>query len=197
VSDKLGVVENLMNLANEILIGGGMSFTFLKAKGVEIGKSLLEEDMIHSAKRILERAEVRGIPIHLPLDHITASECEAGAAPVTTEGPSIPKGKMGLDIGPKTVRAYKEILSKARTIFWNGPMGVFELSPFANGTLETAKAVAESKALTVVGGGDSISAVNEAGVANKISHLSTGGGASLEFIEGKKLPALAALEEKT
>jgi phosphoglycerate kinase len=196
VSDKLGVVENLMNIADQILIGGGMSYTFLKAKGLDIGKSLLEEEMIHSARRILERAEVRNISIHLPLDHVVASERAASSAPITTEGSAIPEDQMGLDIGPKTIDQFKGIIAKAKTVFWNGPMGVFELEPFARGTMEIARAVADSKSTSVVGGGDSVAAVNESGVADRISHISTGGGASLKFVEGKPLPGLQALEVK-
>lgn len=194
VSDKLGVIENLMNLANEIIVGGGMAYTFLKAKGIEVGKSLLEEEKLHAAKRILERAETKGISIHLPIDHIVADECSPTATPSTTEGPSIPSDKMALDIGPKTVSVFQEVTAKAKTIFWNGPMGVFEIQQFSKGTTEVAKAVSETKATTVVGGGDSITAINKAGVADKISHISTGGGASLEFVEGKALPGLKALE---
>ena len=195
VSDKIGVIENLMNICSSILIGGGMAFTFLKAKGVDIGRSLVEDDKIHTARRILERAQTRGINILLPKDHVVASACEAGAATRTTDRDSVPEGMMGLDIGPRTVADYSVVIMKARTIFWNGPMGVFEIPAFATGTNEIAMAVAESGAHSVVGGGDSISAINRAGVASRISHISTGGGASLEFVEGKKLPGLAALEQ--
>lgn len=196
VSDKLGVVENLLNICNELLIGGGMAFTFLKAKGIEVGKSLVEDNKLHSAKRILERAETRGIRLILPLDHIAATACEAFASTTTTDGPSIPKDMMGLDIGPQTISKFAGVIAKANTVFWNGPMGVFELAPFSAGTERMAVAVAESGATSVVGGGDSIAAINKAGVANRISHISTGGGASLEFIEGKKLPGIAALESE-
>ncbi len=194
VSDKLGVIENLMNICSSILIGGGMAFTFLKANGVEIGKSLVEDEKIHTARRILERAQTRGIPIMLPRDHVVAAACEAGVATKITQNDSIPEGMMGLDIGPKTSTEYSDVIMKARTIFWNGPMGVFEIPAFAAGTNKVAMAVAESGAHSVVGGGDSISAINQAGVASRISHISTGGGASLEFVEGKKLPGLVALE---
>ncbi len=194
VSDKLGVIENLMNICSSILIGGGMAYTFLKANGVEIGKSLIEDEKIHTARRILERAQTRGIPIMLPRDHVVATACEAGVATKITQNDSIPEGMMGLDIGPRTSTEYSDVIMKARTIFWNGPMGVFEIPAFAAGTNKVAMAVAESGAHSVVGGGDSISAINQAGVASRISHISTGGGASLEFVEGKKLPGLVALE---
>lgn len=195
VSDKLGVAQNLLNICDKLLIGGGMSYTFLKAKGIEVGKSLVEDDKLHSAKRILERAETRGIEFLLPVDHIVANACEALAAPKETDGPAIPADMMGLDIGPKTAAKFAEVIAKARTIFWNGPMGVFELAPFSAGTSRMAIAVAESSATSVVGGGDSVAAINKAGIADKISHISTGGGASLEFIEGKKLPGIVALEQ--
>lgn len=195
VSDKIAVIENLMNICDKILIGGGMAFTFLAAQGISIGKSLVEEDKIHTARRILERAETRGISIMLPLDHVVAAACEATAATETTTGNSVPEGKMGLDIGPKTISEYSSEVMKAKTLFWNGPMGVFEMAPFANGTNRVALAVAESGAKSVVGGGDSVAAINKAGVASRIGHISTGGGASLEFVEGKKLPGIAALEQ--
>jgi phosphoglycerate kinase len=194
VSDKLAVIENLLNICDCLLIGGGMAYTFLAAQGVRVGSSLLEEEKIHAARRILERAETRGISIRLPLDHVIAEACEAGVPTSTTEGNAIPDGMMGLDIGPKTIAAFGTELQKARTIFWNGPMGVFEIPAFAAGTNRVALAIAESAALSVVGGGDSIAAINKAGVASRIGHISTGGGASLEFLEGKKLPGIAALE---
>ena len=194
VSDKLGVIENLLNIANEIVVGGGMDYTFLKAKGIEIGKSLVEDGKLHAAKRILERADTRGVPLHLPLDHVVAAECADGASATVTATNSVPVGEMALDIGPKTISAYIETLSKAKMIFWNGPMGVFELPAFSRGTTELAKAVAKSSATSVVGGGDSVAAINQAGLADQIGHISTGGGALLEFVEGKKLPGLAALE---
>lgn len=194
VSDKLAVIENLMDKCSEMLIGGGMAYTFLAAKGVNVGKSLLEEDKIHSAKRILERAETRGIKLRLPVDHIIASACEATAAAKVTETIEIPAEMMALDIGPKTVAQYADIVSKAKTVFWNGPMGVFELAQFANGTNKIAEAVARSGSHSVIGGGDSVAAINKAGLADKITHISTGGGASLEFVEGKILPGIAALE---
>ena len=195
VSDKLGVVENLMNLCDKVLIGGGMAYTFLKAKGVSIGTSLVEEDKLHAARRILERAETRGLQIMLPVDHIVASAAAASATPQETEDASIPDGMMGLDIGPQTISRFAAVIDKAKTVFWNGPMGVFELAPFATGTNQMALAIAESSAVSVVGGGDSVTAVKKAGLTDRITHISTGGGASLEFIEGKTLPGIAALEQ--
>ena len=194
VSDKIGVIENLLNKVDRLLIGGGMAYTFLKARGVEVGKSLLEEDKIHTAKKILERAETKGIKILLPSDHIVSTEASAEARPQATMDASIPPDLMGLDIGPKTLVTFFDAIKDSKTIFWNGPMGVFEIPSFANGTMQLAKAVADTSAVTVVGGGDSVAAVNRAGVATKITHISTGGGASLEFIEGKELPGIKALE---
>jgi phosphoglycerate kinase len=195
VSDKIGVIDNLMNICDKILIGGGMSYTFLASQGISIGKSLFEEDKLHTAKRILERAQTRGIPILLPEDHVIATACDKEAVAKTTNSAEIPDGMMGLDIGPKTVKKYAGEIAQSKTIFWNGPMGVFELKQFAAGTNDIAKAVADSGAYSVVGGGDSIAALNKAGLADRIGHISTGGGASLEFVEGKKLPGLVALEQ--
>lgn len=194
VSDKIGVTQNLLGKVDRLLIGGGMAYTFLKAKGVEIGKSLLEEEKIHTAKKILDRAETKGIPIILPTDHIIATEASATAVAKTTKDVSIPPDFMGLDIGPNTLAKFSQAITDAKTIFWNGPMGVFEIPAFANGTMGLARAVSETSATTVVGGGDSVAAVNRAGVASKITHISTGGGASLEFVEGKELPGIKALE---
>ncbi|MFH1874215.1 MAG: phosphoglycerate kinase [Pseudomonadota bacterium] len=195
VSDKIGVIENLMTLATSFIIGGGMAYTFLKAKGQEVGKSLLEEDKLHTAKKILERATNRDIPIHLPVDNIVANEITENAKFQTVEG-DIPDNMMGVDIGPKTIAQFEKSLNGAKTIFWNGPMGVFEIPAFAKGTMALAKAVAASPATSIIGGGDSVSAVNKAGVADKITHISTGGGASLEFVEGKEMPGIQALESK-
>ena len=194
VSDKIGVIENLLNKVDSLLIGGGMAYTFLKAKGIEVGKSLVEEEKIHTAKKILDRAETKGIPIMLPIDHVVATEMSATAKAQITKDVSIPPDMIGLDIGPKTLANFKESIKDSKTIFWNGPMGVFEIPSFANGTMRLAKAVAETSATTDVGGGDSVAAVNKAGVASKITHISTGGGASLEFVEGKELPGIKALE---
>jgi len=195
VSDKIGVIENLLGLCDGLLIGGGMAYTFLAAQGLPIGNSLVEREKIHTAKRILERAETRGISIHLPVDHIVAEACETGATPTTTDGVKIPDGMMALDIGPQTVKEFSEVIARARTIFWNGPMGVYEIPAFAGGTQGVANSVANSEGFSVVGGGDSVAAINDAGLASRIGHISTGGGASLEFIEGKKLPGIAVLEE--
>lgn len=194
VSDKLGVIENLIGRVDRLLIGGAMAYTFLKARGGSVGHSLVEESQLFAARRILERAETRGVPLLLPVDHVVASEASATAAPRTTEGADIPEGLMALDIGPKTVARFAEALKGAKTIFWNGPLGVFELGPFAQGTVRIAQAVAAIGGTTIVGGGDSVAAVHAAGVADKIRHLSTGGGASLEFVEGKTLPGIRALE---
>jgi phosphoglycerate kinase len=194
VSDKIAVIENLLNLVQTLVIGGGMAFTFLKAKGASIGKSLFEEDKLYVANKILDRAATKGINILLPVDHIVASEVSDTAKTMVTGDANVPDGMMGLDIGPKTVAEFEKTIGSAKTIFWNGPLGVFETAQFSKGTFDIARLVAKTQAMSVVGGGDSVSAVNKAGVADKIGHISTGGGASLELIEGKKLPGLAALE---
>ncbi len=194
VSDKIAVIENLLNLVNTLVIGGGMAFTFLKVKGFTIGKSLFEEEKVHTANKIIERAANKGINLVLPVDHVVAAEIAEVAKTSVTDDANVPEGLMGLDIGPKTITLFTEALKGAKTIFWNGPLGVFEIEPFSTGTIAIAQAVAESGATSVVGGGDSVTAINKAGVADKISHISTGGGASLEFLEGKKLPGLVALE---
>jgi phosphoglycerate kinase len=193
VADKLGVVEYLLTKVDALLIGGAMSYTFLKAAGVEVGSSLVEESKVHLAAKFLERARLKGIPLLLPVDHRIASKIEKGVASQVVEG-SIPPGQMGLDIGPKTVEMFSQKIMEAKTIIWNGPMGVYEVPPFQEGTLAIAQAAARSKALVVVGGGDSASAVLEAGVADKIALVSTGGGATLACLEGKPLPGLKALE---
>ena len=191
VSDKIEVIENLMKFVDQILIGGAMAYTFMKAQAKPIGKSLVEEDKVHLAKELLARA---GGKLLLPRDHVVAAELKQGAEnQVVTE---IPDGMIGVDIGPATIEAYGSVISKAKTIIWNGPMGVFEKPPFDRGTVALAKAVAASGAVSVVGGGDSEKAVKSAGIADKISHISTGGGASLEFLEGKKLPGVEALTNK-
>lgn len=195
ISDKIGVIENLLNRVDKFLIGGAMAYTFLKSKGVEVGSSLVEEEKLHTAKKILDRAETKGVPIILPVDHVIAEKAQAGASTKTTKDVKIPAGYIGLDIGPKTVSEFEESLKGAKTIFWNGPMGMFEIPAFAGGTMELAKDVANIKATTVIGGGDSVAAVNKAGVADKITHISTGGGASLEFVEGIELPGIKALEK--
>jgi phosphoglycerate kinase len=192
VSDKIEVIENLMKFVDQILIGGAMAYTFMKAQAKPVGKSLVEEDKVHLAKELLARA---GGKLLLPRDHVVAAEMKQGAEnQVVTE---IPDGMIGVDIGPATIEAYASAISKAKTIIWNGPMGVFEKPPFDRGTVSLAKAVAASGAVSVVGGGDSEKAVKSAGVADKISHISTGGGASLEFLAGIELPGVAALPDKT
>jgi len=198
VSDKIGVIQHLMSKVNTLLIGGGMAYTFLKAQGQPIGKSLLEADKVDLAKKLLDDAHKRGVQLLLPVDHVVAPAAEPGAMPTTiAAGQKIPDDQLALDIGPETVKRYAAEIADANTIVWNGPMGVFEMAPFAHGTMAIAKAVAENQdATSIVGGGDSVAAVHAAGVAGKISHISTGGGASLEFLEGKKLPGVEALTEK-
>lgn len=192
VSDKIGVVENLLNIASTLIVGGGMAYTFMKARGQNIGNSIVEEDRLRIAKRIIERVEMRGIEFLLPVDNVIAKELKNETEFKIIEG-NIPDGWMGVDIGPKTVKNFTEALKRAKTIFWNGPLGVFELDNFSKGTFEIAKVIASSSATSIVGGGDSVAAINEAGLADKISHISTGGGASLEFVEGKKLPGIEIL----
>jgi phosphoglycerate kinase len=199
VSDKIEVVENLMKIADAMLIGGGMAYTFEKAQGLPIGKSLVENDKLDLAKRLVTDAKARGFKFLLPQDHVVAPEFKAEAKATICDVSETPADQMGLDIGPKTIAAYAAEISKAKTILWNGPMGVFEMPAFAKGTLEIAKAVAAATsagATSIVGGGDSVAAVHQSGVANKISHISTGGGASLEFLGGRKLPGVEALTNK-
>jgi phosphoglycerate kinase len=199
VSDKIEVVENLMKIADAMLIGGGMAYTFLKAQGLPIGKSLFENDKIDLAKKILADAKARNFKFLLPTDHVTAPEFKADAPVTTLAVTATPTDQMGLDIGPKTIAAYNAEVAKAKTIVWNGPMGVFEMPAFAKGTLEVAKAVAAatlSGATSIVGGGDSVAAVHQSGVAEQISHISTGGGASLEFLGGRRLPGVEALSNR-
>ena len=192
VSDKIEVIENLLKFADRILIGGAMAYTFLKAQGKPVGKSLVEDDKLELAKELLARA---GTKLALPADHVVAAELKEGAENRVVA--DIPDGMLGLDIGPATIKAYSAEIAKAKTIIWNGPMGVFEKPPFDRGTVALAKAVADSGAVSVVGGGDSEKAIKSAGVADKISHISTGGGASLEFLAGIELPGVAALPDKS
>ncbi len=199
VSDKIEVVENLMKIADALLIGGGMAYTFLKADGQPIGKSLVEDDKLDLARRLREEARQKKFPLLLPVDHVVGAELKADTATQTVSVSATPEGWMGLDIGPKTINTYRQKIAGAKTIVWNGPMGVFEMPAFAKGTLEIAKAVAaatSSGATSIVGGGDSVAAIHQAGVAGKISHISTGGGASLEFLGGRKLPGVEALTNK-
>ena len=198
VSDKIEVIDNLLSKVDAILIGGGMAYTFLKAKGQEIGKSLLEADKIDVAKEAMAKAEAKGVRFLLPVDHVLADKFAADAKTQVFEGDGpFPAEWMGLDIGPKTVELFKNEIADASTIVWNGPMGVFEMTPFAVGTTKIAKAVAANEdAISIVGGGDSVAAVKKAGVDERITHISTGGGASLEYLEGKKLPGVEALTNK-
>ena len=195
VSSKISVLESLVKTCDTIVIGGGMAYTFLKVQGHKIGKSLVEDDFLETAKSFLAAAQKKGVKVVLPCDHICASEFAEDAKPVLVDGIDIPDDLMGMDIGPKTTANIVEALKDAKSVVWNGPMGVFEFASFAKGTEAVAKALAASSATTVVGGGDSVAAVNKFGLADKISHVSTGGGASLEFLEGKELPGIKALEK--
>ena len=198
VSDKIPVITHLLGKVDSLIIGGGMAYTFLKALGEQVGKSLVEEDKLELAKHLLQEVKTRKLKLLLPIDHVAADKLDANAhVTKIDQGQPIPANLMALDIGPKTVEMFEEEIARARTILWNGPMGVFELSPFAKGTFKVARAVADNPgALSIVGGGDSVSAVRAAGVADKITHISTGGGASLEFLEGKTLPGVEALTDK-
>jgi phosphoglycerate kinase len=196
VSDKLEVIENLVAEVDALIIGGAMAYTFLKAKGEPVGKSLVEEELVGTAKELESRARARGITFELPVDHVVAPKLEAGAPSETLAvGDKAIGDRMGLDIGPKTVARYRDVIAHAKTVVWNGPMGVFEIDAFAAGTIGVAKAVAEVKGTTIIGGGDSVAAVSRAGVANRMTHISTGGGASLEFLGGRVLPGVKALEK--
>jgi phosphoglycerate kinase len=198
VSDKIAVIENLLNKVDVLIIGGAMAYTFLKAQGADVGKSRVEDDKLDLARQIIQDAKKRNVKLLLPLDHVVADRIDLNAVTrIIDASQPIPPTMMGLDIGPKSVEEFSEAISTARTIVWNGPMGVFEVSPFAKGTFKIAQAVAENGgAISIVGGGDSVAAVHAAGVADKITHISTGGGASLEFLEGKKLPGVEALTDK-
>ncbi|MDD5914059.1 MAG: phosphoglycerate kinase [Oscillospiraceae bacterium] len=196
VSDKIGVINNLLEKADTIIIGGGMAYTFIKAQGGEIGKSLLEADKTDYALEMIEKAKSKGVKLLLPTDTIAAKEFSADAEPVTVDSMKIPADMMGMDIGPETSEAFCSAVKGAGTIVWNGPMGVFEFPAFANGTKAMARALAESGAVTIIGGGDSAAAAEQLGFADKITHISTGGGASLEFLEGRELPGVACLLDK-
>jgi phosphoglycerate kinase len=195
VSDKIEIIESLLNKADEILIGGAMAYTFLKAQGFGVGRSLVEDDQRETALGILRKAGEKKVEFLLPLDHLLATAAEASAATRVVATLPFPEDMMGVDIGPRTIEAYARIIKNARTIFWNGPMGIFEIEPFAAGTVQVAQAVAASGAVSIVGGGDSIAAVKKAGVKDKISHISTGGGASLEYIAYESLPGIDALDK--
>lgn len=195
VSDKIGVIENLLSRVTTLLVGGGMAYTFLKARGIDVGKSLVENDQIGFSLDLLRRAEGK-VKFLLPSDHVAAERMDVQARREVVRNEKIPSDWVCLDIGPETIKLFSEEIRSARTIVWNGPLGVFEMEPFSQGTFAIAKAIASSSAFSIVGGGDSVAAVNKAGVAEKISHISTGGGASLEFLEGKRLPGIEALKKK-
>ncbi len=199
VSDKIGVIENLIDKVDSIVIGGGMTYTFYKAKGLPIGNSLIEEDKVELAKELLEKAEKAGVNFMLPIDNAVAKEFSNDAESKVVGEDEIEDGWMALDIGPQSAIAFGNLIKQAKTVVWNGPMGVFEMSNYADGTFEVAKALAtatEGGATTIIGGGDSASAIKKAGLEDKVSHVSTGGGASLEYLEGKELPGVAALTDK-
>ena len=196
VSDKLGVIDSFLDRVDALLIGGAMAFTFLSAQGAETGDSLVEEEHLPSVRGSMKRADERGIPIILPEDVVVAKEASADARKRTVPADRVPKGHKGLDIGPRTVEEFTRVVAEAKTVFWNGPMGVFELEPFALGTRGVAQAVAGADAFSVVGGGDSVAAIRRLGFEDAVDHLSTGGGASLEFLEGTTLPGVAALMEE-
>ena len=195
VSDKVAVIDNLVTKVDVLLIGGAMAYTFLKATGIGVGSSLVEADRIDTAKHLLDQARQRGMRLLLPVDH-RISTSPKGDAPVQTVAQSIPDGSMGVDMGPDTERTFAAEVAKAKTVFWNGPLGIFEVAAFSHGTMAMVDALVASSALTIVGGGDSVAAVMQSGKADRISHISTGGGASLEFLEGRTLPGIAALEDK-
>jgi phosphoglycerate kinase len=198
VSDKLEVIENLVPRVDALLIGGAMAYTFFKARNVPVGKSLVEAELVDAAREIEARARARGLRLELPVDHVVAPKLEAGAPAETLDvGDPAIGDRMGLDIGPKTIEIYRSVIAGAKTVIWNGPMGVFEIDAFAKGTIEVARAVADVQGTTIIGGGDSIAAVAKAGVTDRITHISTGGGASLEFLGGRELPGVAALPNTT
>jgi len=196
VKDKIGVIENLLEKVDHLIIGGGLSYTFTKAQGYSVGKSLLEEDKIELARGFIEKAKEKGVQLHMPVDAVVANEFSKDAETQVVDIQNIPEDWMGLDIGPKTAEKYAEIIKNSKLIIWNGPMGVFEMDKFANGTKAVANAMAETEGYTVIGGGDSAAAVEKFGVADKMDHISTGGGASLELMEGKELPGIVALNDK-
>jgi phosphoglycerate kinase len=196
VSTKIAVLQSLLSKVSTLIIGGGMAYTFLKTKGYSIGKSLCEEEFGDTARELLAKAGSMKVEVILPIDHYVGSDFSENVKAELVSNENIPEGKIGMDIGPKTLKAYKEKVEKAKTILWNGPLGVFEFPAFARGTLEVAKMVSKSKGISVVGGGDSVAAVNKFKLANKIDHVSTGGGASLEYLEGKSLPGIEALQNR-
>ena len=196
VSDKIGVIENLIEKVDTLIVGGGMAYTFFKAKGYTVGDSICEDDKVELAKEMLAKAEAKGVNFLLPVDNMISTHFAEDAEHKVVDSDNIPDGWMGMDIGPKTIEKFCEAVKGAGTVIWNGPMGVFEFAPFAEGTLAIARAIAESGAISIVGGGDSVAAVTKLGFADKMSHISTGGGASLEFLEGKDLPGISCLNDK-
>ena len=196
VSSKIGVINNLLDIADTIIIGGGMAYTFIKAMGGTVGTSLLEEDRLDYCKEMMDKAKAKGVKFLLPVDTLCAAEFSADAKPELVDTMAIPDDRMGMDIGPKTIALFSDAVKDAGTVIWNGPMGVFEFPAFAEGTRAVAQALAETDAITIVGGGDSAAAVAQLGYADKMTHISTGGGASLEFLEGKELPGVACLLDK-
>ncbi len=196
VKDKVGVISNLIEKVDSLIVGGGMAYTFLKAKGLEIGKSIVDEEKLDLARQLMEKAKAKGVKFLLPVDVVVADRFAEDADVKVVEVSEIPSDWQALDIGPKTTEAFAREIAEAKTVVWNGPMGVFEMKPFAEGTRGVAKALADSGAVTIVGGGDSAAAILEMGFADKMTHVSTGGGASLEFLEGKVLPGVAALKDK-
>jgi 3-phosphoglycerate kinase len=196
VSSKIGVINNLLDIADTIIIGGGMAFTFAKAQGGNVGKSLLEADWLDYCNDMLKKAKDKGVKLLLPVDSLCASEFSADAKPVLRKTNDLPDDLMGMDIGPESIKEYTQAVQGAGTVIWNGPMGVFEFPAFAEGTRAIAKALAATDAITIIGGGDSAAAVAQMGFADKMTHISTGGGASLEFLEGKDLPGVACLLDK-
>lgn len=196
ISDKIGVIENLLDMVDQLIIGGGMAYTFLKAKGLRVGNSLVELDKLDLANALLQKALDRNLTIHLPHDHVIGKEFDPNTECQLVSSEGIPNGWSGFDIGTETITRFGEIVDTAKTVIWNGPLGVYEFEPFARGTLEIARRIANSQAVSIIGGGDCVAAVHQAGVAERITHISTGGGASLEFLEGKPLPGIEALTDK-
>lgn len=196
ISGKIDVIQNLLGKVDAIIIGGGMVYTFYKAQGIPVGNSLVEEDRVEMAREILAQVKAKGVRFLLPVDHVVADKFDAGAATRVVGEREIPDGWMALDIGPASLKLFADEIQRAKTVLWNGPMGCFEMKPFAAGTMGVAQAVADADCVSVIGGGDSVSAVNQSGLADKMTHISTGGGASLEFLEGKPMPGIVALSDK-
>jgi phosphoglycerate kinase len=196
ISDKIGVIENLLGKVDALLIGGGMANTFLVAHGYNVGDSLVEQDSVDTARSLIDKAQQRGAELRLPVDAVVADAFDAGANRKVVKVDAVPAGWRILDIGPETVKQYSDVIRGAKTVIWNGPMGVFEMAPFAEGTRAIAQALADSQAQTIIGGGDSVAAVEQMGLADRMTHISTGGGASLELLEGRELPGVAALQDR-